>query len=77
MSDPIKRPAPSSKDETRNETDKRPHLGGRRFNAIGFQVRQLERRVRSIEERLAKTNRPDGVEIREGEDRCRTEKPKS
>ena len=33
------------------------HLGGRRFNAIGFQVRKLEQRVRSLEERLAITNR--------------------
>ena len=33
------------------------HLGGRRFNAIGFQVRKLEQRVRSLEERLATNNR--------------------
>ena len=33
------------------------HLGGRRFNAIGFQVRKLEQRVRSLEERLAIANR--------------------
>ena len=32
------------------------HLGGRRFNAIGYQMRQLEQRVRRLEDRLAATN---------------------
>ena len=76
MSDPTRSPEPPGKEERMTETDERLHLGGRRFNAIGFQMRQLERRVRSIEERLANTNRPDGVEI-EGEDRCKSEKQKS
>ena len=42
--------------ERRHDGNEGP-LGGRRFNAIGFQVRKLEQRVRSLEERLAPTNR--------------------
>jgi hypothetical protein len=37
--------------------DRQQHLGGRRFNAIGFQMRQLEQRVRRLEDRLAKNDR--------------------
>lgn len=56
------------------DRDERLRLGGRRFNAIGYQMRQLERRVRSLEERLAATNRPEEAEPRGGEEACASEK---
>jgi hypothetical protein len=34
------------------------HLGRRRFNTLGYQVRKLEQRVRALEAQLANTNRP-------------------
>jgi len=34
------------------------HLGRRRFNTLGYQVRRLEQRVRTLEAQLATTNRP-------------------
>ena len=39
------------------------HLGRRRFNTLGYQVRKLEQRVRALETRLATTDRPE-AEVR-------------
>jgi hypothetical protein len=37
----------------------RQHLGRRRFNTLGYQVRKLEQRVRALEAQVANTNRPE------------------
>ena len=57
--------------ERREEEREVEHLGRRRFNTLGYQVRKLERRVRALEAQHATTCR---LERKRGVEEPRSEK---